>query len=116
MADRNFDLAQVDLLLLHGRTQEAAELHLAEGRILEAVDIFLSSKDSHADASQRAVSCILAGLWDLFSLGTLLTPARIAEAQKYLHKASQLDDITLNENERIEVRRNVFPDSFSMRC
>lgn len=104
MADRNLDLAQADLLLVHGRRQEAAELHLAEGRILEAVNIFLDSKDSYPDASERAISCILAGLWNLLSIGAILTPPRIAEAQRYLQKASQLDNASLNENERAEVR------------
>lgn len=112
LADRNFDLAQADLLLLHGRNQEAAELHLAEGRILEAVDILLASKDSLPDASRRAISCILAGLWNLLSMGAILDPARVSEAQKYLQKASQLDDVALDENERAEVRHSVLPNSF----
>lgn len=109
MADRSLDLAQVDLLLLHGRKQEAAELHLAEGRILNAVDIFLDSEDSYPDASQRAISCILAGLWNLFSIGAIMTPPRIAEAQMYLQKANQLDHLALNGNERAEVCCNCFP-------
>jgi len=92
--------------------QEAAELHLAEGRVLEAVDIFLVSTYSYTDASKRAISCILSGLWNIFSLGAALTPIRIAEGKKYLQKASQLDDIAVNGNERAEVRHIVLPNSF----
>ena len=39
LEDRNLDDAHLDLLMLHEKKSDAAEVHLSEGRILEAVDL-----------------------------------------------------------------------------
>ncbi|KAJ3877376.1 hypothetical protein F5051DRAFT_453113 [Lentinula edodes] len=64
LEDRDMDIARAVLLVAHGRTREAAELHLAEGRTLEAIDYFLQDTDTdHENSARRATECILDGLW-----------------------------------------------------
>ncbi|KAJ3777202.1 hypothetical protein FB446DRAFT_718464 [Lentinula raphanica] len=64
LEDRDMDIARAALLVAHGRTREAAELHLAEGRILEAIDFFIRDTDTDRENSaRRAAECVLDGLW-----------------------------------------------------
>ena len=46
-----------------GRHQEAAEIHMAEGRTMEAIDALLDDKKNE-QSKRRANECILRGLWE----------------------------------------------------
>ena len=48
--------------------EEAAEIHLLEGRTLEAIRLLLMDVDNQA-AIQRGNACILQGLWEHLSFG-----------------------------------------------
>jgi len=100
--DRNLDLAQVDLLLLHGRRVEAAQLHLREGRILQAVDIFLSDKESREISMQRANDCIIQGLWALLPFGVSMSEVNSEEVDVLLSRSELLDQNLLSKNDRNE--------------
>jgi len=102
LEDRNLDLAHVDLLLLHERSIEAAELHLREGRILQAVDILLKDTEDREGSMQRAHDCILEGLWFLLSLGVSISTVNSEEVDALLSRAELLDQALLNNNNRDE--------------
>ena len=96
MEDRNLDHAQLDLLLLHGRKGKAAELQLSEGRIIEAIDLFLEDDD---DASMsRAKEIILQNLWHLTPFGVTLI-----KRDKVKELLDRSERITVDENDREEV-------------
>ncbi|KAH7926210.1 hypothetical protein BV22DRAFT_1063475 [Leucogyrophana mollusca] len=62
LEDYDLDVARVTLLESHGRYSEAAELHLAENRPLDAIKSFM--KDAESDlAMKRAAECLLDMLW-----------------------------------------------------
>jgi len=102
LEDRNLDLAHVDLLLLHGRSVEAAELHLGEGRILQAVDIFLSDKENREASMQRAHDCILEGLWALLPLGVSMSTVDSEVVDALLSRSELLDQGLLSKNDHDE--------------
>ncbi|KAH7911824.1 hypothetical protein BJ138DRAFT_1005801 [Hygrophoropsis aurantiaca] len=66
LEDYDLDVARVTLLESHGRYSEAAELHLLEGRPMDAIKSFL--KDVHTiAAAKRASECLLDMLWQNLS-------------------------------------------------
>lgn len=99
--DRNLDGAQIELLVAHGRVADAAELHLSEGRTIEALELFLKDKGDPNQSMQRAIHCILQGLWREFSLGIRKSPNDIVV--KFLSYAGSIDQSLLKQNERDEV-------------
>jgi hypothetical protein len=102
LEDRNLDLAHVDLLLLHGRNMEAAQLHLGEGRILQAVDIFLRDKDNREVSMQKAHDCILEGLWALLPFGVSRSTVNSEEVDALLSRSELLDQGLLSKNDHDE--------------
>src|SRR6266545_4444357 len=70
LEDRNLDHAQLHFLLRHGRKGKAAELQLSEGRVIEAVDLFL--EDDEDTSMSRAKETILQNLWYLTPFGVTL--------------------------------------------
>ncbi|PCH33046.1 hypothetical protein WOLCODRAFT_62498 [Wolfiporia cocos MD-104 SS10] len=68
MDDFGLDIARVTLLEELGRFAEAAQLRLQEGRILEAIRLFMKDSTS-ADSVHRASLCLLDGLWRGLPLG-----------------------------------------------
>lgn len=71
-----FDVARVNLLEQYGRIQEAAEIHLAEGRTLEAIRLLLSGQQ---EGNQELPSCLeryfSQGIWENLSFGISLEAA-----------------------------------------
>lgn len=65
-----FVTARAKLLEECHRHAEAAELHIQEGRLEEAVRLLLLPDDT--DGVHRACECILHGLWNIMPLGTRL--------------------------------------------
>ncbi|KAH9949529.1 hypothetical protein B0H21DRAFT_728406 [Amylocystis lapponica] len=73
MDDYGFDMSRASYLEELGRPAEAAEVHLAEGRTLEAIELF--SRDSQDPRSVfRASQCLLDGLWSHLSFGIKPSP------------------------------------------
>lgn len=70
MEDYGFNVARVTLLEQYGRFVEAADIHLGEGRTVQAVRLFL--KDSSHESKERAESSLMLGLWRELSFGTSL--------------------------------------------
>ena len=73
MEDYGFDVARTTLLEQLGRLSEAAELHLAEGRVVRAIELFLRDNVDRS-ARRRAEECLLDGFWRLLSFGLTVKP------------------------------------------
>lgn len=66
MDDYGFDIARASVLEQSGRKSEAAEIHLAEGRPVKAIELFM--EDWEDDVSRRrAEECLLDALWQQLS-------------------------------------------------
>jgi hypothetical protein len=86
--DYDFDLARAVLLERLGRYSDAAELHLAEGRTLEGIQLLLR------DPTQRTSvlwgqECILHGLWQRVSFGMDLASVQSDQNFHQLLKLSE---------------------------
>ncbi|KAH9172883.1 hypothetical protein EDB89DRAFT_1962838 [Lactarius sanguifluus] len=66
--DCDLDIAEVHILVEGGRFREAADLHIRENRVLDAVDVLLRDKNS-GEATQLATQKLLDALWDILSFG-----------------------------------------------
>jgi len=91
----------VDLLLVHGRKSDAAELHLAEGRLIEAIDAFLTDDQNKHSSHVRAKDCILQAFWRLLPFGTL--PLDHEEVSKLSERSKLLDKESLSCDDHDEV-------------
>lgn len=96
---RDLDIARATLLCSLGRTAEAAELHLSEGRTLDAICLFL--QDCQNERSMRSASkYILQELWRNLSFGV---SNRNDTVMRLLDLSSTLDMSLLDSNDRDEV-------------
>ncbi|KIJ60092.1 hypothetical protein HYDPIDRAFT_32519 [Hydnomerulius pinastri MD-312] len=68
LEEYDLDFAHASLLESHERYLEAAELHMAENRPLDAIRDFMKDKTS-SDAMMRAACILLEGLWRRCSFG-----------------------------------------------
>lgn len=106
MDDYGLDIARATLLEELGRFAEAAELHLAEGRTLEAIRAFL--KDSqHPESVRRASQCLLDGLWRSLSFGLSCRSDSIGSdlpLQELLRLSTSLDATSLDDSTYDQVR------------
>jgi hypothetical protein len=103
--DCDLDIAEVNILEQGGRFREAADLHIRENRVLEAVDMLLRDKNS-GDSTQLATQKLLEALWGILSFG--ITPDDLdGDAQAKLRKIGQLigrlDKQALDANVQREV-------------
>ena len=89
--DRNLDDAHVDLLIRHEKKSDAAEVHLSEGRVLEAIDLFLDDSENRKDSIRRAADCVLQGLRRAMPFGGFVAGLEITE----LFKRSDLLDLCM---------------------
>jgi hypothetical protein len=69
LEEYDLDVARAEVLESLGRQTEAAELYLAEGRIFDAIRLFLKD-DTDQTSLRRGRECILEGLWQNLSFGT----------------------------------------------
>ncbi|KII86508.1 hypothetical protein PLICRDRAFT_44106 [Plicaturopsis crispa FD-325 SS-3] len=99
----DLDVQRASLLASVGRMAEAAELHLAEGRTLEAIHLFL--KDGGNEVSmQRAKECLLDGLWQNLSFGvTAETASSNVALQQLLKLAGRLNPTLLEPSDNAEI-------------
>ena len=110
----DLDVARASLLAIMGRISEAAELHLAEGRALDAIQLLLEDP-GHAQHMKQAKQYLLQGLWEILSFG--MSPEVTASDQNFsqlLNFTNQLNRDVLAESDLDEVRQ-VF-DKLNMRC
>ncbi|KIJ60080.1 hypothetical protein HYDPIDRAFT_117540 [Hydnomerulius pinastri MD-312] len=68
LEEYDLDFARASLLESHGRYLEAAELHMAENRLPDAIRDFVKDKTS-SDAMKNAANILLEGLWRRCSFG-----------------------------------------------
>lgn len=103
-ADYHLDVAQATLLQDLGNHADAAEVHLAEGRITEALDIFLDNL-ADKECARRAADFVIRGLWERLSFGIVPKDAKLdLSVERWLLLAVRLDLGLLNSLERDEVR------------
>lgn len=98
----NLDLARAKLLDDEGRHAEAANAYLSEGRLTEAVEIFLSNMDNF-ECARSAVDKLLQGFWNHLSFG--IRPEGVItqpSLQQWLRVAAQLRPDTISKEERDE--------------
>jgi hypothetical protein len=91
------------LLEIDGRIAEAAEVHLANGRTVEAIRTLLLKPDDE-DCVRKANASILRGLWTYLSFG--ITPERAktnAKLQELLAFAAKLNLESVPACDRDEV-------------
>jgi hypothetical protein len=106
LEDRNLDDAHVDLLIRHEKKSDAAEVHLSEGRVLEAIDLFLDDNENRQDSIQRATDCVLQGLRKAMPFGGSVAGLEITELLK---RSNLLDPCTMpNQDVCDEVKSHNF--------
>ena len=66
--DYDLDIAKASLLIAKGDLAGAAQLHMEEGRTMEAISLLLKDKDSETSQS-KAADYILEGFWALGLFG-----------------------------------------------
>lgn len=73
--DYDLGIAKATLLQQAKRHAEAAEVHIAEGRVLDGIRIFLENL-ADKDCARRATVCVLQALWQRLSFAVLPTAAQ----------------------------------------
>jgi hypothetical protein len=102
--DYDLDVAKATLLQQAKRHAEAAEVHIAEGRILDGIRIFLENL-ADEDCARRATICVLQALWQKLSFAVLPTAAQSTNVvEHWLKLASRLDPTLMTQHDRDEVR------------
>ncbi|KAJ7151710.1 hypothetical protein C8R46DRAFT_1357916 [Mycena filopes] len=79
------------------RLSDAAEIHLTNGRTLDAIALFLRDQNT-----ERASDCILQGLWEILSF-SVLPDAQGPLISKFLHFASQVDVSGISQSKRDQI-------------
>jgi hypothetical protein len=103
LEDHDLDIARAEVLESLGRQAEAAELYLAEGRILDAIQLFLTDSTDQASL-RRGRECILEGLWQNLSFGTSANSVPDNDSfRRLLVMAEQLSSSQLDSTHANEV-------------
>ncbi|THU96851.1 hypothetical protein K435DRAFT_754482 [Dendrothele bispora CBS 962.96] len=89
--DRDLDIARAAVLAAHGRYEEAADLCLAEGKTLEAIELLLKIPASEKSA-QKARDYILKGLWQQLSFGVMPESLQPTSILRLLELASRANN------------------------
>ena len=100
LEDRLLSGALGDVLVAAERLDEAAELHWAEGRVIEAIDLFVGCQT--VSASRRAAECVLEGLWQMLPFGTRYSESN-EDLSRLLDFASAMNTEHLDINDMREV-------------
>lgn len=90
LEDFDLDVSRAALFEKLGRYFKAAEIHLSEGRTLEAIQLFVKDNTNVASV-RRGRECILRGLWENVSFGMNIS-GRSTEVENLLNHASSLKD------------------------
>ncbi|KAI0770957.1 hypothetical protein BD413DRAFT_613484 [Trametes elegans] len=105
MDDYGLDSARALFLEQVGRYEDAAELHLSQGNTFEAIRLLTLDKEN-IQAVQRAMRCLLDGLWRHLPFGTVVNQALLlndATLNKYLRLADGLIHVNADRDLRNEV-------------
>ncbi|KAF8060885.1 hypothetical protein FPV67DRAFT_312197 [Lyophyllum atratum] len=100
LEDHDLDIARAEVLTSLGRPAEAAELHLLEGRTLDAIPLFLKDEDN-AHSMRQASQCILQEFWRNLSFG--IVPAQNQAISQVLGWSRCLNTDLLDINDRDEI-------------
>jgi len=79
-----------------GKFQDAAELHLAEGRIFAAIRLFLKD-GTNSSSILRGKECIIRGLWKNLSFATKLSEG-LEEVDNLFKLASEMPEASTSIN------------------
>ena len=104
--DCDLDIAEVRILVERGRYREAADLHIRENRMVDAVEVLLKDKSSRG-AIHRASQSLLGAFWNILSFGVLpleLDNESQANLKRMVGLVGQFDLSALSERTRQEVR------------
>ena len=105
MRDCDLDVAEVKILVERGKYMEAADLHIRENRMLDAVEVLLKDKSSK-DAIHRASQSLLGAFWNILSFGVLpleLDDESKANLKRMVRLVAQFNPSALTENTQREV-------------
>ncbi|KAF8974058.1 hypothetical protein BDZ97DRAFT_421872 [Flammula alnicola] len=91
LEDFDLDVSRAALLEKLGKFQDAADIHFAEGRTLEAIRLFLMDENDETSI-RRGYHCILQGLWEKASFG-VKSLDRIEEVVRLLALASKVKSL-----------------------
>ena len=86
MEEYGFDAPRATLLQQQGRLADAAESHLKDGDVLEAIRLFIEDRE-HASSLSRAVQCFLQYLWRRMSYGVTREGAHGAQIDELTFQA-----------------------------
>ena len=103
--DCDLDIAEVKILVERGRYMEAADLHIRENRMLDAVEVLLKDKRSK-EAIHRASQSMLGAFWNILSFGVLpseLDNESQAKLKRMVRLVGQFDLSALTERTQREV-------------
>lgn len=95
LEDFDLDISKAAVLEKLHRYDDAAEIHLREGRTLEAIRLLLMDRNNQT-AIQRGNACILRGLWEHVSFGVKKF-CRPEEVSQLLTLASKIKSSDLLE-------------------
>ena len=105
LEDRNLDDALIDLFICHGRKSDAAKVHLSEGRVLQAIDLFLDDNENRQDSIISATNCVLQYLRKAMPFGGSVAGLDIAEL---LRRSELLVPCILSQDILDEVKSHNF--------
>jgi len=113
--DCDLDIAEVNILVERGQFLEAANLHIRENRMLDAVEVLLKDKASK-EASLRASQSLLGALWGVLSFAML--PAELdneseANLKRMIQLVEQFNQNALDERTWREVGSPLFGAVFN---
>ena len=94
------DECHADVLVELGRYQEAANIHIEEGRTMEAIQVLLHDKSQ--ESTKRANDHILRGLWQNTSFSMKIEDSDTA-AMAFLSLASKVNHDFLSTTQKDEV-------------
>jgi hypothetical protein len=103
--DCDLDIAEVNILVERGQYFEAADLHIRENRILDAVEVLLKNRTSK-EAIRRASQSLLDALWKVLSFGVLpvqLDKESQANLKRMMQLIKQLDQSSVEKKTQLEV-------------
>jgi hypothetical protein len=103
--DCDLDIAEVNILVERGQYFEAADLHIRENRMLDAVEVLLKNRTS-MEAMLRASQSLLDALWNVLSFGVLpveLDRESQANFKRMMQLIKQLDQSSLDKKTLLEV-------------
>ena len=108
MRDCDLDIAEVKILVERGQYMAAADLHIRENRMLDAVEVLL--KDNSKKANHRASQSLLGAFWNILSFGVLpveLDSESQASLKRMVRLVGQFDLSALTERIQREVESPV---------